>query len=275
MSPPKCSHSWCGPDTAHSTEANPREATATLPDIGYYDSGYICAVHETLSTVAQTIFKNSEGIKENPVLLQQCLDELERIYNPVDPSHRRGKIRPCILCTIVDPSKEQMAGMFGGGPYIYIMGTFGGKTPPDEIYQHFGVAVFPNRRLGHKEDVPKGGRPRDHIHTWPGKWNNEDQLVVAYAYRSPSPILGVWRVPQHSGQNDGGLPSTFVPGAPYHGATAPEFWLDEETLTWLREQCEERLASWSKKCRDNPNFAPACALEFRVSICPLDVHCCS
>lgn len=275
MSPPQCLHRQCDPATAHSTEATPKEAIATLPDIGYYDGGYICAVHETLATVAQHIFKDSPGIQDNPVLLKQCLDELERIYNPVDPSHRRGKIRPCILRNNVYPSQEYLAGMSGGGPYVYIMGTFGGERPPDMIYQHFGVAVFPYRRLWHKEQVPKEGRPRDHIHTWPGKWNNEDQLVMAYAYRSPSPILGVWGVPKHGGRDDGGLPSTFVPGAPYHGATAPKFWLDQETLTWLREQCEERLDTWAKKCRENPNFAPACALEYRVSICPLDVHCCS
>ncbi|OJT08383.1 hypothetical protein TRAPUB_722 [Trametes pubescens] len=274
MSPPKCPHRKCGPATSNSQEETPRKDAATLPDKGYYDAGYICAVHETLATVAQLIFKDSEGIKENPVLLKQCLDELERIYNPVDPSYRMGKIRPCILCTIVDPSKEQSAGIFGEGPNICIMGTFGGETPPDRIYQHFGVAVFPYRRLGHKGDVPKGGRPRDHIHTWPCPWSNENQLVIAYAYRSPGPILGVWRVPQHGGRGGGRQPSTFVPGAPYHGATAPEYWLDVETRSWLQEQCEERLDSWSKLCREDLTFAPGCALEFRVRTPPLDVFYC-
>lgn len=268
MAPSPCPHYECS-DISDSSKAAQRNREEKLPDVGKLKPGYVCCVHETLATVAELIFKDSPGVKEDPVMLQKCIDQLKRIYHPVDPSNRMGKKRPCIFLFAAENDRNAARAILDGA-IICIMGTFGGETPPDEVYQHFGVRVFPNSGLGPQDDTPGGSSHRDHIHTCPSPWHHEFQWIIAFSYYSPSPLLGTWRAPKDArSSGNSGQSSTFIPGARYHGETAPRYWLDKETRRWLEKQCEERLETWAEKCRANPAFARGCVFEYRVSSPPL------
>ncbi|EIW54194.1 uncharacterized protein TRAVEDRAFT_51914 [Trametes versicolor FP-101664 SS1] len=207
---------------SNSSKAAQRNREEKLPDVGKLNPGYVCCVHETLATVAELIFKDSPGVKEDPDLLQKCIDQLKRIYHPVDPNNRMGKKRPCIFLFAAENNQNADRAILNGA-IICVMGTFGGETPPDE-------------------------------------W------IIAFSYYSPSPLLGTWRIPKDArSSGKSGQSSTFIPGARYHGETAPHYWLDKETRRWLKKQCEERLKTWAEKCRANPAFARGCVFEYRYN----------
>lgn len=76
---PPCLHYKCRP-IEDSLQDVPSWESEKPPDVGYYKAGYVCRVYDTMATVAEHILKDSKGIKENPVELQRCLDQLKRIY---------------------------------------------------------------------------------------------------------------------------------------------------------------------------------------------------
>ncbi|KAI0629535.1 hypothetical protein C8Q77DRAFT_1038785, partial [Trametes polyzona] len=192
-----------------------------------YTTGTICRVHESLATPAEHIFSQSEGIKENPVLRQPFLDQLENIYSPGEPGKRRmGKERPCIVMENISAKASQQPGphMRTEGPLICVMGTFGGTMPH-------------------------------------GQW------IIAFIYRCPNPILGVWSFVRRGGGRERGSTTSVAHPDEENGEApevAPEWWLDRETIGWLRAECRQRLKEWGDKCRANGNFARECALEYRV-----------
>ncbi|OSC97596.1 hypothetical protein PYCCODRAFT_1341138, partial [Trametes coccinea BRFM310] len=224
-------------------------------DVGNLARGYICCVHETLATVVEHIFTESPGIKDHPVVLQRCLDALERIYALARTTRQMGKERPCVAMSIPYPVSQMARGDL---PMICIMGTFGGKPfdTLDTIYKHFCIAVAPNRsprRVG--ED---GSREtcalRDELHVCPQPWTHPRQWIVAYEYRSPSPMLSTW--PPISKRGERGRNGYVAPRG--DSATEPVYWLDVERLTWLRMKCAERMDAWSALCKADPDFARSC-----------------
>ncbi|KAI0350632.1 hypothetical protein OH77DRAFT_1430810 [Trametes cingulata] len=103
------------------------------PDLGFYSSGYICCVHDSLTTAIEHILSESPGIKENEALRGECLKRLERIYAAAAAMEPFGKERPCIIMKTSEFVPAQ-----GGGsgvrshPSICIMGTFEG-TPLEKL----------------------------------------------------------------------------------------------------------------------------------------------
>ncbi|KAI0629541.1 hypothetical protein C8Q77DRAFT_1065637 [Trametes polyzona] len=227
------------------------EASASNPT--HYLPGYICCVHETMSTVAEHIFIGSPGIAEQPLLRQKCEDRLRDIYmSAQQPSSTRGKRRPCIICNLQSRGQSTTPQMMEDGPLICIMGTFGGNVPGDMVYLHFGVPVSPILR----ELLPGRDAPSEqaYLHTCPKPWPHPKQLVIAFRYRSPSAILGAWPLaPRDSTGHNSDSTNT------------AEYWLDEENQEWLWNQCQERLNAWNELCRTDPGFAWRCALEYQVS----------
>ncbi|KAI0629533.1 hypothetical protein C8Q77DRAFT_1065564 [Trametes polyzona] len=228
-------------------------------DPSRYLAGTICCVHETLATPAELIFSTSTGIKEDPVVCQAHLDELDIIYG-VKPSKRgrKGKKRPCLLTENVSAWANQRPGphMRDEGPLICVMGTYGGIGPRGAMYEHFSMGVFPNVPSGWGGSPGSGASEgaRDHVHTRPRNWRHPRQWLIAFRYRCPSPILSAWSFAAPDGRRGEG------------GKTRPEWWVDRETVGWLVAECTTRMASWNDKCEADPNFARACAVEYRVRL---------
>ncbi|KAI0365055.1 hypothetical protein BV20DRAFT_780135 [Pilatotrama ljubarskyi] len=253
MSAPPCPQCLA---TRHLSGESLRPTTRkeSRPDLGFYTPGYICCVHDSLATAIELIFSRSPGIKENKVLRDQFLEKIKEIYAAAAAMKDFGKERPCIIMN----TTEFIPGQGGARahPLICIMGTFEG-TPYEQlarVYQHFCVAVFPNR------GVEKGGR--DHIHIWPGPWPHPRQWILAFEYRSPGPILSTWPPLSKRRTNTANTPEDPV-FEEIKRSFAPMHWLDAETFTWFREQCSERLDSWDKMCGDDPDLAQSCAFEYR------------
>lgn len=51
----------------------------------------ICCIHESMDTVAQHIFKDSEGIKDLPILYRQIVDKLRHIQERSWPPRPTGR----------------------------------------------------------------------------------------------------------------------------------------------------------------------------------------
>ncbi|OSC96259.1 hypothetical protein PYCCODRAFT_1462483 [Trametes coccinea BRFM310] len=213
--------------------------------------GYICCVHETLATVVEHIFTKSPGIKDDPIVLQRCHDALKRIYAFAGTAQQKGKERPCVAMSLRYPAADD------GPPQrprevelrICIMGTFDGKPfeALDALYQHFCIAVAPNRsprRVGEDESSET-------------PWTHPRQWIVAYEYRRPSAMCSTW--PPVSKRGDRSRKGA----SGGDSATEPVYWLDDEQLDWFRAKCAERMEAWSAMCTADPGFALACEREFR------------
>ncbi|KAL7277667.1 hypothetical protein ACG7TL_008597 [Trametes sanguinea] len=230
--------------------------------------GYICCVHETLATVVEHIFTKSPGIKDDPVVLQRCHDALKRIYAFAGTARQKGKERPCVAMSIRYPADDDRPPQRArrareGVLMICIMGTFGGKPfdALDAVYQHFCIAVAPNRS---PRATGEGGSSetcalRDELHVCPRPWTHPSQWIVAYEYRSQSALCSTWPPVSKRGERS----RNGAPGG--DSATEPMYWLDDEQLDWFRAKCAERMEAWSAMCTADPGFALVCEREFRAN----------
>ncbi|OJT08396.1 hypothetical protein TRAPUB_735 [Trametes pubescens] len=263
---PRCPDKTVASDLPGAAKRADKASAAT--DRGFYDSGYICCIHESLSTVVQHILKDSPGIKDDPIIYKQIVDQLNFVKERSRRKQPVGKPRPCVLLSIVYPNQHPLSGADGVSrqpPQICIMGTFGGTPPQGRVYSHFCIPVYPNCGLQHTEDDAPSTPSSDHahIHACPRDMRNEKQWLIAFLYRSQSAILGTWKRPRSDFKRGRHIAAAHRMSA--SSATAPQYWLDEETQGWLRLQCRNKLDEWSAKCHANPDFAQACALEHLVS----------
>lgn len=270
---PRCSNRAASSDLPSAAKAEDEAGAAA--DQGFYDNGYICCIHESMDTVVQHILKDSHSIKDDPILYRKIVDKLKYIQERSRRNRPIGKPRPCVLLSIVYPDQHPQFRADVASrqpPQICVMGTFGGTPPQGQVYLHFCIPMFPNCGLREtqdgtqedtQDDAPSPSDDPVHMHACPRDMKNTKQWVVAFLYRSQSAILGTWRRPRDDHRRGGR--TAVVDRVDTSSATAPQYWLDEETQGWLRLQCQIKLDEWSTKCHADPGFARACALEHLVS----------